>query len=159
MAVAWSTAFQYLTEWGRFDIVPDPKKADLIFLFSANQYGGDYLTRDGPDTRGVDVKITFLDIIDPNTGQSLWSDDRWWGSLYVSQATRDLLSEFKGHLAFTESQNERAKLPLDRIGEGRVSKREFLKLMDAEFDRLDTNKDGDVDIGKLKQLGVTNVSK
>jgi hypothetical protein len=122
MAVAWSAAFQYMTEWGRFRVVSDRSKADLIFLFSANPYGGDYLTRDGPDTRGVDIKITFLDILDPSTGQSLWSDDRWWGSLFVAQATRDLLTEFKGHLAVTESQDESGLFLLDKNVDGKVSK-------------------------------------
>jgi hypothetical protein len=159
MAVAWSTAFQFMTEWGRFEIVPDLRKADLVFLFSANQYGGDFLTRDGPDTRGVDVKITFMDIIDPSTGRSLWSDDRWWGSLFVAQATRDLLTEFKGHLAVSESQDERALSLLDKNGDGKVSKQEFLKFMDAEFDRLDTDKDGELDADELKQLRVINVGK
>jgi hypothetical protein len=51
MAAAWLAAFQELAVWGRFDIRPDPRKADLIFLFSANPYLGDYVTRDGPDKR------------------------------------------------------------------------------------------------------------
>lgn len=154
MAVAWSTAFQVLTEWGRFDITPDPKKADLVFLFSANQYTGDYLTRDGPDPRPVYIKITFMDVIDPTTGQSLWSDDRWWGSFFVAEATRDLLSEFKGHLAVSESQEERILSRLDKDGDRKVSKEEFLKFMDAEFDRLDTDKDGKLDADELKGLRV-----
>jgi len=157
MAVAWSSAFQVLTEWGRFDIVPDPKKADLIFMFSANQYLGDYLTRDGPDTRPVYIKITFMDVIDPSTGKSLWSDDRWWGSFFVAEATRDLISEFKGHLAVSESPDERVLFLLDKNGDGKVSKEEFMKFMDAEFDRLDTNKDGALDANELKQLRLLSV--
>jgi len=53
MAAAWLAAFEGLADWGRFDVVPDPKKADLILLLSANPYLGDYLTRDGPDKRPV----------------------------------------------------------------------------------------------------------
>ncbi|MGD0906358.1 MAG: hypothetical protein ABSA96_02170 [Candidatus Acidiferrales bacterium] len=159
MAVAWSAAFQYMTEWGRFDIVLDRRKADLVFIFSANQYTGDFLTRDGPDTRGVDVKITFMDIIDPSTGQSLWSDDRYWGSLFVAQATRDLLSEFKGHLAISDSENARMLSLLDKNADGRVSKQEFLKFMEAEFDRVDTDKDGALDAEELKQLRIVDIGK
>jgi hypothetical protein len=154
MAVAWMTAFQVLTEWGRFDIVPDPKKADLIFMFSANQYQGDFLTRDGPDTRPVYIKITFMDVVDPNTGQSLWSDDRYWGSFFVAEATRDLLSEFKAHLAVSESQQQRVLFMMDKDRDGKISKEEFMKFMESEFDRLDTDKDGQLDANELKQLRV-----
>ena len=52
------------------------RKADLIFLFSANSYLGDYGTRDGPDTRPVHVDITFMNVVDPHTGESLWGDSR-----------------------------------------------------------------------------------
>jgi hypothetical protein len=159
MAVAWSAAYQFMTEWGRFKIVADPRKADLVFLFSANQYGGDFLTRDGPDTRAVDIKITFMDIIDPATGRSLWSDDRWWGSFYVAEATRDLLSEFKGHLAVSESQGERTVLLLDKNGDGKVTKPEFLKYMDEEFDRLDFDKDGTLDAEELKHVRLIDTGK
>src|ERR1700690_2828239 len=44
------TAQEMLLSWNRFRILEDRKKADLIFLLSANPYWGDYLTRDGPDT-------------------------------------------------------------------------------------------------------------
>lgn len=95
MAAAWQAAFESLEDWGRFDVVPDPKKADLIFLFAANPYLGDYVTRDGPDKRGVAVDITYMNVVDPKTGENLWGDSRQWGSLFVAKATRDLLNEFK----------------------------------------------------------------
>jgi hypothetical protein len=159
MAAAWWAAFQELTEWGRFDVVPDPKKADLIFLFSANPYLGDYVTRDGPDKRPVFVKITFMDVIDPRTGESLWHDSRQWGSWFVTEATRDLFFEFKEQLAVGESQDEWLLFLLDKNRDGKVSKQEFLKFMDAEFDRLDTNNDGELDANELKQLRIVSVGK
>jgi len=159
MANAWSAAFQALAEWGRFDITPDPKKADLIFLFAANPYFGDYITRDGPDTRPVFIKTTYMDVIDPGTGKSLWGDSRQWGSWFVSEATRDLFIEFKEQVAVGESQEERLLFLLDKNGDGKISKEEFLKFMDAEFDRLDTDKDGELDADELKQLRVINIEK
>jgi hypothetical protein len=102
MAAAWLAAFQELTEWGKFDIVPDPRKADLIFLFSANPYLGDYVTRDGPDKRPVRVDITYMDVVDPRTGESLWGDSRRWGALFVAKATKDLITAFKEELEFEE---------------------------------------------------------
>jgi hypothetical protein len=102
MAAAWLAAFEQLTEWGRYDVVPDPRKADLIFLLSANPYLGDYITRDGPDKRPVHVDITHLDVVDPRTGESLWDDSRQWGSLFVARATKDLIQEFKEQLELEE---------------------------------------------------------
>jgi hypothetical protein len=159
MAAAWWAAFQSLTEWGRFDVTPDPHKADLILWFSANPYLGDYLTRDGPDTRMIAVKITFMAVIDPNTGESLWDDSRQWGSWFVAEATTDLILEFKAQLALAESQNERLLFLLDKNGDGKVSKQEFLEYMSAEFDRLDVHRDGELDASELEQLRVVNVGK
>jgi hypothetical protein len=102
MAAAWLAAFEQLTAWGRFDIVPDPRKADLIFLLSANPYLGDFLTRDGPDKRPVRVDITYLDVVDPRTGASWWDDSKQWGSLLVARATKDLIDEFKEQLELEE---------------------------------------------------------
>lgn len=103
MAAAWLAAFQELVDWGRFDIVPDPRKADLIFLFSANPYMGDYVTRDGPDKRPVAVDITYMDVVDPHTGESYWGGSRQWGAFFVDRATKDLIIEFKQELAIENS--------------------------------------------------------
>ena len=96
LANAGKTARQELSNWDRFHIVDDPKKADLIFLFSSNPYLGDYLTRKGPDERPVRIESTILTVIDPRTGETLWSESRRWGSLRVAGATRDLIGELRG---------------------------------------------------------------
>jgi hypothetical protein len=103
MAAAWQSAFGELTAWGKFDVTPDPKKADLIFLFAANPYLGDYATRDGPDTRVVHIEITYMNVVDPHTGENLWGDSRRWGSFEVSRATKDLIVEFKNELQIEEN--------------------------------------------------------
>jgi hypothetical protein len=98
MAVAWRAAFEELSSWGRFEIIPDPKKADLVFLLSANPYLGDYVTRDGPDKRAVKVEITYMNVVDPHTGESLWQDSRQWGSWRVASATKSLIVQLKAEL-------------------------------------------------------------
>lgn len=103
MAKAKSAAFEQLTVWNRLAVVPSPHKADLIFLFSANPYLGDYVTRDGPDKRPVAIEITYMSVVDPQTGQELWGDSRDWGSLRVGKATKDLVAEFGRQ--FEEQQN------------------------------------------------------
>jgi hypothetical protein len=95
LAVAQETALKRLQGWGRFQIAENHRQADLIFLFSGNPYLGDYLTRDGPDTRYVSVEFTIMTVIDANTGESLWTDSRRWGSWRVSSATKDLIDELR----------------------------------------------------------------
>jgi hypothetical protein len=98
LAKAGSAARQALLTWGRFRIVDDPKQADVLFMFSANPYLGDYLTRTGPDTRPVRIDGAIMTVIDPHTGEELWSDSRRWGSLRIAGAARDLIAELRGEM-------------------------------------------------------------
>ncbi len=41
---------------------------------------------------------------------------------------------------------------MDTDQNGKVSKQEFMNFMSAEFDRLDVNKDGELDLKELSQL-------
>jgi hypothetical protein len=95
LAVAREEALQQLQGWGRFQISQNRRETDLVLLFSGNPYLGDYLTRDGPDKRNVSIEFTILTVIDPNTGASLWSDGRRWGSWRVKAATKDLVKELR----------------------------------------------------------------
>jgi hypothetical protein len=40
-------AYELLQKWGRFQVVQDRKQADLIFLLSAREYNGGYITSGG----------------------------------------------------------------------------------------------------------------
>jgi hypothetical protein len=95
LAVAERTALVELATWGRFEIVQRRQDADVVLLFSANNYLGDLLTRDGPDPRPVSVDFTILTIIDASTGAKLWGGARRWGSWRVESATKDLIAELK----------------------------------------------------------------
>jgi hypothetical protein len=106
-------AYEQLTKWGRFEVIQDRRKADLIFLLSAKAYDGGYVTTGGGTTGRVDengninmtndpsytshvsVNYTFLTVIDPKTGDSLWSDSKKWGNLYTGfhSATKGLIDE------------------------------------------------------------------
>jgi len=94
-----SKALGQLKRWGRFQIVRDRKQADLIFLLSADPYRGGYIIMSGGQTGTVDnhgkieadpipnynkqapVRYAYLTVIDPKTGETLWSDSRRWGGL------------------------------------------------------------------------------
>lgn len=95
LAVARDTALQQIQSWGRFQISEQRRFTDLVILFSGNPYMGDYVTRDGPDNRPVKVDFTIMTVIDPYTGQTLWTDSRRWGSLRVRSATKDLIEELR----------------------------------------------------------------
>ena len=94
-----AAALAQLKKWARFQIVDDKKSADLIFLLSADPYNGGYIIFSGGQTGTVDssghlqedrvpnynrqapIRDAYLTVIDPKTGQNLWSDSHVWGGL------------------------------------------------------------------------------
>lgn len=95
MAVSLASALPELLDWGRYQLVPDRKQADLVLFFSMNPYAGDYLTRDGPDKRPAIVDYTILTVIDAHTGEALWTDWKRWGYMLVSYASRSLVHDLR----------------------------------------------------------------
>jgi hypothetical protein len=80
-----------LKKWGKFQLVADPKLADLVFLLSADPYkGGNIIFASGQTGSTDDSHITedpvpnynkqsptryaYLTVIDLKTGDNLWSD-------------------------------------------------------------------------------------
>jgi len=73
--------------------------ADLILLLSADPYKGGYIIMSGGQTGTIDVhgkidvdpipnynkqapvRYAYLTVIDPKTGENLWSDSHRWGGL------------------------------------------------------------------------------
>jgi hypothetical protein len=55
------------------------------------------------------------------------------------------------NLAIGESEAKRLLLLMDKDQNGKVSKQEFMSFMEAEFERLDKNKDGELDVKELTQ--------
>jgi len=47
MAKLGDRAYEELQKWGRFQIVSDPKQADLIFLLTAQEHNAGYVTLAG----------------------------------------------------------------------------------------------------------------
>jgi hypothetical protein len=92
-----------LKKWGRFQVVPDKKSADLILLLSADPYHGGYIIFASGQTGTVDadghvqedvvpnynrlapVRDAYLTVIDPTTGKSLWTDSHVWGGLLTGK--------------------------------------------------------------------------
>jgi len=92
-------ALAQLKKWGKFQVVQDRKQADLIFLLSADPYRGGNLILAGGQTGSVDsdghinedkipnynkqspTRYAYLTVIDPKTGENLWSAEHLWGGL------------------------------------------------------------------------------
>jgi hypothetical protein len=59
------------------------------------------------------------------------------------------------NLAEGEIEAKRLLLLMDRDQNGKVSHQEFMSFMEAEFQRLDINKDGELDVKELVQARFT----
>lgn len=57
-------------------------------------------------------------------------------------------------LAAGEDYTRRLLLLMDTDKNGKVSKREFMAFMEKEFDRLDVNHDGELDVKELARIQV-----
>ena len=54
-------------------------------------------------------------------------------------------------LALGEEEVKQLLLLMDTDKNGRISKAEYMKFMEAEFDRLDKDKSGDLDVNEITQ--------
>ena len=92
-------ALAQLRKWGRFQVLQDKTAADLILLLSADPYHGGYIVFASGQTGAIDahgniqqdripnynaqapVRDAYLTVIDPKSGQNLWSASHVWGGL------------------------------------------------------------------------------
>jgi hypothetical protein len=58
-------------------------------------------------------------------------------------------------LALGEDQVKKLLLIIEPDEKGKISKQEYMKFMEAEFERLDKDKNGELDVKKLTQSSVT----
>jgi hypothetical protein len=94
-----NTALAQLKKWGKFQIVSDRKRADLVFLLSADPHNGGTILMSGGRTGTIDsrghveedpiprygpqsrTRYAYLTVIDPRTGDKLWGEEHVWGGL------------------------------------------------------------------------------
>jgi hypothetical protein len=92
-------ALAQLKKWGKYQVVSDREHADLIFYLSADPYhGGDVFLASGQTgtiqedgriitdpvpnySKASPAREAYLAVIDPKTGDNLWSDHHAWGGL------------------------------------------------------------------------------
>ena len=96
-----NSALAQLKKWGKFQIVPDRKHADLIFFLSADPYRGGKIIMSRGQTGSIDsrghveedpvpnynrqsrTRYAYLTVIDATTGDKLWSEEHVWGGLFT----------------------------------------------------------------------------
>lgn len=117
-------AYDELRKWGRFKIVDNPKDADIVLLLSSSAYEGGYTTTGTINATTTDYgstsqttgtvstqshpvthRYTHITLVNPKTGDNLWSDSRPWGYHFHS-ATRGILQEFRKRVEEQEKSPE-----------------------------------------------------
>jgi hypothetical protein len=115
-------AYDELRKWGRFQIVDSAEKADVVLLLPAKEYISGYSsgtyrnTSASVDNNGninaqtygngsshaIYSGTTYVTIVDPKGGVSLWSDARAWGRW--KSATRGLVKELRERIEQQEGR-------------------------------------------------------
>jgi hypothetical protein len=75
-----------------------------------------------------------------------------WGAVQsVAVAQKASAPKPQDNLALGEGEVKKLLLLMDTDNDGQVSKQEFMRFMEAEFDRLDKKKEGKLDVKELTQ--------
>jgi hypothetical protein len=74
-----------------------------------------------------------------------------WAMLGTVVAQKASVPKPQDKLALGEEQAEQLLLLIDTDKSGKISKQEWMKFMEAEFDRLDKDKKGQLDAKELEQ--------
>ena len=72
----------------------------------------------------------------------------------ASMAGSALAADIDQNLAAGEEQAKQLLLLMDKDQNGMVSKAEFMAFMDAEFDRLDKDHNGELNVQELTQVPI-----
>ena len=74
-----------------------------------------------------------------------------WAMLGTALAQRAAVPKSQDKLALGEPEVTQLLLLMDTDKSGKISKQEWMKFMEAEFDRLDKDKKGQLDVEELAQ--------
>jgi Ca2+-binding EF-hand superfamily protein len=76
------------------------------------------------------------------------------GRLQVRERAADSATPLDTRLAAGAPETRQLLLAMDADRNGKVSRQEFMQFMEAEFQRLDTNKDSELDVAELTQVEI-----
>jgi EF hand domain-containing protein len=114
------------------------------------------------DTQHEEIERDFINWHSPAGGQPC-SKDRlysspWVVALFAAGATigtaagqKVATPKAEDKLALVEPEVKQLLLLMDTDKNGKISKQEWMKFMEAEFDRLDKDKSGDLDAKDLRE--------
>ncbi len=75
-----------------------------------------------------------------------------WGALATAPAqTKAAAPQPQDKLALAEGEVKQLLLLMDTDNNGKISKQEWMNFMEAEFERLDKDKSGELDVKELAQ--------
>jgi Ca2+-binding EF-hand superfamily protein len=74
-----------------------------------------------------------------------------WAVPWIAVAQKAAVPKPQDKLALGENEVKQLLLLIDTDENGQISKQEWMKFMEAEFDRLDTSKNGELDVKELTQ--------
>jgi EF hand domain-containing protein len=74
-----------------------------------------------------------------------------WTMLGTAVAQKASVPKSQDKLALGEDEVKQLLLLIDTDKKGKISKQEWMKFMEAEFERLDKNKTGELDVKELAQ--------
>jgi Ca2+-binding EF-hand superfamily protein len=77
------------------------------------------------------------------------------GMLGSAAAQKASVPKTQDKLALGEDEVKRLLLIMEPDKKGKISKQEYMKFMEAEFERLDKDRNGELDVKKLTQSSVT----
>jgi hypothetical protein len=77
------------------------------------------------------------------------------GMLGNAAAQKASVPKPQDKLALGEDEVKKLLLIMEPDKKGKISKQEYMKFMEAEFERLDMEKNGELDVKKLTQSSVT----
>ena len=77
------------------------------------------------------------------------------GMLGNAAAQKASVPKPQDKLALGEDEVKKLLLIMEPDKKGKISKQEYMKFMEAEFERLDMDKNGELDVKKLTQSSVT----
>jgi EF hand len=101
------------------------------------------------------VSIFRADNVEPNDGRTDYRVRRRVGLdgalLRRGAAQKASAPKPQDKLALGEEEVKQSLLLIDTERKGKISKQEWMKFMEAEFDRLDKTKNGGLDIKELTQ--------
>jgi Ca2+-binding EF-hand superfamily protein len=69
----------------------------------------------------------------------------------ATSQTKAAAPKLQDRLALGENEVRQLLLLIDTEKKGKISKQEWMKFMEAEFDRLDKSKNGELDVKELMQ--------